>query len=649
LHVRGDTMGKENYERRVDHVELMDHLVDEKMYNIDEERDMVYEKGNPRSKTGKKDDDYEQDKNVYFEEIKFKRDDKKTAASFRDFEEKVMQILPAKYDKDISKATHSFIKFSITPEELFKAFLNIFGPILVYKYIYLYYRTLKNEKLANDLYNCLLREISKLKFRHKCILREVKTWKDFFHKVSDEIEANIVDRIENNKLDIAKHYRISTTRMFQLFGSIKTLTLKELSKFKYLNNFLQNPDAKSTLQRFMFVPADKAQSMLHKISNMDILVMFIYFNLSVTKFEFSLGAYDNKKINPNLLKVFMKHYVNFAKKKNYDIVTDEEDFKETEGVSNVEHTKPTSNAPTKVNKPQTSQYYKAPLEPKRQVFAEELTNNIGVNFEFPELPDVKNEPLKPKANTDKKLVTSTAKGWGGDSTLLYTNEASKRKAMQEEFPELKTEDNSSNLLNKMQQNKKQESGWGAASNLVKPSYPQAKVNTKPSQVGNEEFPNLNTNDNGNDLFARMKSSKPSNPIVTIVKAKVPQQKTQQNQPQKQRRQPTYNDYNDEEEEDYEEPPAKPEPPAPKVPVHQKKFKASEFPEMRTAEKEEEVDLFRKMQQPKRNVVNELSNKFGYNESDKINVPTGERNIIDELQRTTSGNSTVVIMKKKKKK
>lgn len=641
-------MGKENYERRIDHIELMDHLVDEKMYNLDEERDMIYDKGAPRSKNGKRDDEYEQEKTVFFEEIKFKRDDKKTVASFRDFEEKVMQILPAKFDKDISKATHSFIKLSISPEELFRAFLNIFGPILVYKYLYLYYRTLKHEKLASDLYNVLLREISKMKFRHKCILRDVKTWKDFFHKLSDEIEANIFDRIENNKLDISKAYRISTTRMFQLFGSIKTLTLKELSKFKYLNNFLQDPDAKAVLQRLLFVPADKAQSMLHKVSNMDILVMFIYFNLSVTKFEFSLGTYDNKKMNPNLLKVFMKHYINFAKKKNYDIVTDEEDFKETEGVNNVEQSKPHKTAPAKVNKPQNSQYYKTPIEPKRQVFAEELTNNVVMSMDFPELPGVKTETAKPKDNKDKKAVKSTARGWGGESTLLYVNEASKRKAMQEEFPELKAEDNSDNIVNKVQQPKKQESGWGAAINMAKPSYPQSKTNTKPLQTGNDEFPDLNANDNSNDLFTRMKSSKPSNPIVTIVKAKVPQQKQQQNQSHKQRRNQVYDDY-EEEDEDYEEPPARPEPLAPKVPVHQKKFKQSEFPDINLTEKTEDVDLFKKMQQPKRNVVNELSNKFGYNEAPKTTGTPAERNLIDELQRTTSGNTAVVIMKKKKKK
>jgi hypothetical protein len=671
MHTRGDTNSSENYAKAIDAIDLMDHLIDEKIYTVEEERDFISKNEDPQKRNfigGRPGNiDEEGSKQVYFEEVKFKRDDKKTAASFREFEDKTMQILSAKYDKAISRITGAYIKFSLSPDELFREFLAIFGPVLVYKYVYLYSRTVKNESLVNKLYAHLLKELSRLRYQNNNVLSQVYTWKDFFHKISDELAANLFNRIDAGKLDLTKNYRISSARMFQLFGSIKTLTLKEFGKFKYLNNFLQNPEAKAILQRFLFVPFNKSQSMIDKISNIDMLIMFIYFNLSCTKFEYNLGSYDGKKINPNLLKVFMKHYINYSKEKKYDIVTDDEDFKEIEGVGHQEAGNRNNIASIyRLNKPQNSQYHKKPVEEKRQVFAEDLSAPLGVEFDFPELPNMQktaSNRQKEKGKTNKMPSTT---GWGGDQTLLYSNEQTKRKAMKEEFPELKPEDTKGGILNKMNDNKKQDFGWGKqfnyneqqsvnsgpSKNIQKPlAYIPPKSESRVNIPSNDnEFPTLDQDDDINDIFAKMKKSKMHHPATkTIIKKgpkPAPQQDTYKQVPRKIKNQYFDQEYSEEEE---ELPVAKPEPPVIKVPIHQKKFKQNEFPEMRLDKKEDE-DIFKKMQVSKKNVIDVLSNKFGYGVSDsKPQNGTGGRNIIDELSRTNSGKTDVIFVNKKKKK
>jgi hypothetical protein len=608
MHTKGDKQGSENYQKPIDAIDLMDHLIDEKISTLEEERDLIYEnenQGKGKSK-GNQADDKQADgpKQVFFEEVKFKRDDKKTSASFRDFEDKVMLILPVKFDRIISNITAAYIKSSMSPDELFKEFSSIFGPVLVYKYLYIFSRTLRNEGLVSKLYTYMHKELSKLRFRNKNVLSQANTWKDFFHKISDELATNLFSRIDNGKLDISKNYRISTARMFQLFGSIKSLTLKEFCKFKYLNNFIQNPESKATLQRFLFVPLNKSQSMIDKISNIDILVMFVYFNLSCTKFEYGLASYDGKKINPNLLKIFMKHYINYAKDKKYDIVTDDEDFEEVEGIGHQEAGNINNvNSVSRVNKPQNSQYHKKPSEVKRQVFAEEPNAQANIHFDFPELSDNKKVVTTRQQETDKKEKTnvmSNTKGWGKDQTLLYTNEASKRKAMKEEFPELKVEETTESIFNKLNANKPQNNGWGQrfeyreqqpskivyTNNSVKsPAYPDGKKVVDYKTNSNQgEFPTLDQGEDKDDIFPKMKNGNNNSTEPVIIKGKF-------------------------------------------------------------APSQNQAGTF-----DNKNVRNDLNSRFGYGvtETQPTTAPGG-RNIIAELTRTQSGNSDIVIIKKKNNK
>lgn len=73
--------------------------------------------------------------------------------------------------------------------------MDLFGPILGYKYYYKYCTTLNGVKKENCL-EVLKKEVSRLYFKNKNILYDVKTWKDFFHKIREEIAENVLYRIK---------------------------------------------------------------------------------------------------------------------------------------------------------------------------------------------------------------------------------------------------------------------------------------------------------------------------------------------------------------------------------------------------------------------------------------------------------------------
>lgn len=63
------------------------------------------------------------------------------------------------------------------------------------------------------------------------------------------------------------------------------MNLKEAIHFKYLANFLQDRENMKFLQTSLTIFYKKVQNVLDKISNVDILSIFMYFNLITLRFE----------------------------------------------------------------------------------------------------------------------------------------------------------------------------------------------------------------------------------------------------------------------------------------------------------------------------------------------------------------------------
>ena len=75
---------------------------------------------------------------VYFENIKFKRNDHILTITFIEFREMIEMILYDKGVQSLIKVTGEFLKSRKNANDLFLDFHDIFGPIISFKYFYLY-------------------------------------------------------------------------------------------------------------------------------------------------------------------------------------------------------------------------------------------------------------------------------------------------------------------------------------------------------------------------------------------------------------------------------------------------------------------------------------------------------------------------------
>ena len=101
---------------------------------------------------------------------------------------------------------------------------------------------------------------------------------------------------------------------------------KEILKFKYLSNFVENNNTVETIKQALFEPFHKLDELLSAIPNFDILMSFIYFNLAVSRFEGKVVTNHKSKINPNLNKLFLRHYPEYAGQYKLEIESEHEDY-----------------------------------------------------------------------------------------------------------------------------------------------------------------------------------------------------------------------------------------------------------------------------------------------------------------------------------
>ena len=77
----------------------------------------------------------------------------------------------------------------------------------------------------------------------------------------------------------------------------------------------------------LITPINKIQMLIDRLDNLNVLIAFMYFNVICTRFEKKESLSNKKRINNNLLKLFMRHYLKLAKECDYEIESDEEDYK----------------------------------------------------------------------------------------------------------------------------------------------------------------------------------------------------------------------------------------------------------------------------------------------------------------------------------
>lgn len=295
----------------------MEHFSDEKIQSMEDETELI------------RNMEKDFDKPVFLEKIRFKLSDKHYVDDFNSFLQYVGPVLPEWQVAQVRTITGDFIRDRFNAMELFNKFWTVFGPILVYKYFFLYSVTVNRRDQRHQLEAALSYSLRNLPFRHPNSVINLESWEDFFSRIRDVLFAEVQRRIESNEIDVTKSYRMHKERFFQLTGSVREARFQDLIHWKYLNNFLENVDGKIMLQRAILAPVDKIHHLMGNFTTMDLLVCFTYFELAMTKMDGEKRKFrPDFPANPNLLKFFMRKNVKVANSLSYEIKSDAEDYRE---------------------------------------------------------------------------------------------------------------------------------------------------------------------------------------------------------------------------------------------------------------------------------------------------------------------------------
>ena len=397
---------KEEFRKPVNLLHLMEHFPDEKILTIEDEAELVR---NVRS-------DFT--RNIPAEEIRFKMTELQFIPNFVAFYEYVKPILNADAFFFLKVTLTNFMKEKLPSDTLFHDFSKVFGPILVYKYFFLFSGTVFNRfLLRRKLEDTMQEQLAKLNFKHKNCLTGIRTWEDYFERIKTLIIDEILWRMEKKEIDLKKKYLMHKERMFQLTGSVKKSTFQELIHWKYLNNFLENVECKLLLQRALLAPEDKSHHLLAKMSLTDLLMSFCYFDLLTQKMDAQTRNFEfTFSTNQNLLKRFMRTNPNFANKNEYNNVSDKEDYPDliAEGVRTDE----------------LSTKFERPVRP----FKDMINSH----------PDVSK-----KLDFQRFAALNVLK-----STEAYKNDVTNQLKIEESFPALETENTGESIFDRMGSKKK---------------------------------------------------------------------------------------------------------------------------------------------------------------------------------------------------
>jgi len=181
----------------------------------------------------------------------------------------------------------------------------------------------------------------------------------------------------------------------------------------------------------------------------------MYFNLSGSKLAGKHIKSDQEKINPNLLKIFLRHFPNFAKERDLNFDSEPEDYENQAPKKNSEDNIATNSPYKKPVAKKSGNAIKTttPHEVQKDVFVTDMNEEEGraadlqernINtknvYEFPDLnkrPDdcLPRKPEEPKDSFVKQSIKN--KGWNqSDLHLTYTNQKMDEKVLAQEFPDL---------------------------------------------------------------------------------------------------------------------------------------------------------------------------------------------------------------------
>ena len=417
----------------------MDHFCDEKIQTLEDEIEIIQRMSNGSNRV------------VSLEDIRFKISEQQFVEDFKQFNEYIEPLLTSNSFVMIRTFTSDFLREKIDAETLFYYFHQVFGPILVFKYFYLYTGTVINKSnLKKRLEDTLQFNLNKVGFRYRNFIVNARTWENYFEEIKNLIRPEIMWRIESKKINIKQKYLIEKERLFQLVGSIKKSNFQELIHWKYLNNFLREVECKTWLQKALLVPEDKANNLISKFSSLDLLVCYTYFDLLMQKLDGKDRGFNYEySSNQNLLKRFMKANPKDSNSLNYECKSEKEDYPEV----------------VESEKSKNGQNDALGFQRTARPFKEFIVDDKDVNAK----------------NEFKKVIKSNNVA----PQIFYENTGIIERKIEESFPALESEGNSESIFNRMNAQKKsilktkhQQKQPSKTTQLDKPIFESKKVEKK---------------------------------------------------------------------------------------------------------------------------------------------------------------------------
>ena len=187
-------------------------------------------------------------------------------------------------------------------------------------------RTVSDEELFYKLDDELKHQASKLPSRHDMILLANKTYSELFNKIIKMISEEVFRRFVAGGLSLTKPPKKDQAILFQLIGSLNLMHPKEMIRFKMLGNFMESEKSVEILEKLLYTDKAEIPKILSQMNNNDILMSFIYFNISSLRINRKTVQLEKENLNQNLCKLFLRHYEDFAKANKLNIESEDEDY-----------------------------------------------------------------------------------------------------------------------------------------------------------------------------------------------------------------------------------------------------------------------------------------------------------------------------------
>lgn len=374
------------------------------------------------------------------EDIKIVELEKLPVSDMKEFEGKCMrEIMPNKFQQ-LKQRINTYKENRITEGELFGNFQKIFGNRDAFEFFAYFIKTIK-EDYYFDLEDELIYRCNKLRTEHLCILKNNKTFTDLFKKIEANIMENIFLRFENGILTNENPAKKNQMVLFQYFGVLKQMKKGEIAKLKNLSRFFESEKSMDIILESLFIPKKDFKDKLSEINNIDIIIAFLYFNIGGQKLTGLKVRLDTAKVNPNLNKIFLRHFPEFARDHRQKIESDDEDYE-------VEAKKPSDIENEHINLADLGDAKKEITTRKKyeakNLFVTDKIQKIDENTV--RLDDLSNKFDFPMINEDMSSVPTRKaqeaqdadkdSGWQDSGQFLYKRSDLTNKEMNQFFPTL---------------------------------------------------------------------------------------------------------------------------------------------------------------------------------------------------------------------